>query len=85
MPGRARRRATLTRQDQLTHDLSTAVQYLHLCDEFLRTRTNDPAVRRDLTAFLAANGWPPPTGYSTFIDLLSFTTAALHRHLNDQR
>jgi len=85
MPSRVRRRATLTRQDQLTHDLSTAVEYLHLCDEFLRARTNDPAVRRDLTSFLAANGWPPPAGCNTFIDLLSFTTAALHRHLNDQR
>lgn len=85
MPGRVRRRATLTRQDQLTADLATAVKYLHICDEFLRTRTNDPAVQRDLTAFLTANGWPSPTGYNTFIDLLSFTTAALHRNLDNQQ
>ena len=56
MPTPARRRASLTRQDQLTHELSTAVEYLQLCDEFLRTRTNDPAVQRDLTTFLAGNG-----------------------------
>jgi hypothetical protein len=85
MPARVRRRATLTRQDQLTADLATAMEYLHLCDEFLRTRTNDPAVQRDLTTFLTANGWPPPGGYYTFIDMLSFTTTALHRRLNNQQ
>ena len=84
MPTPNRRRASLTRQDQLTRQLSAAVEFLQLCDEFLRTRTNDPAVQRDLTTFLAANGWPPPAGYCTFIDLLSFTTAALQRQLADQ-
>jgi hypothetical protein len=84
MPTRDRRRASLTRQDQLTRELTTAVEYLQLCDEFFRTRTNDPAVQRDLTTFLTANGWPPPTGYCTFIDLLSFTAAALRRQLTDQ-
>jgi len=84
MSAPARRRASLTRQDQLTRELSSAVEYLQLCDEFLRTQTNDPAVQRDLTTFLAGNGWPPPTGYCTFIDLLSFTTAALRRQLDAQ-
>jgi len=84
MSAPARRQASLTRQDQLTRELSSAVEYLQLCDEFLRTQTNDPTVQRDLTTFLAGNGWPPPTGYSTFIDLLSFTTAALRRQLDAQ-
>jgi hypothetical protein len=84
MPTPARRRATLARQDELTRQLDTALGFLQLCDEFLRTRTNDPAVQRDLTTFLAAHGWPAPGGYCTFIDLLSFTTAALQRQLADQ-
>jgi hypothetical protein len=49
------------------------------------TAANDHTVQRDLTTFLAANGWPRyPAGYGAFIDLLSFTTVALRRHLNRQ-
>jgi hypothetical protein len=77
MPVRSSRRA---RQDQLAHDLAAAAEYLDLCDGFLRSATNAPAVRSDLTEYLAANGWPQPTGYATFIDLLSFTAAKLQRH-----
>lgn len=84
MPTRVRRRASLTRQDQLAHDLKTATEYLQLCDGFFRAQTNAPAIKHDLTEYLAAHGWPRPTGYATFIDLLSFTAAALQRRLTDQ-
>jgi hypothetical protein len=85
MPARVSRRASLARQEQLAHDLTTAAEYLRLCDGFFRTRTNAPAVKHDLTEYLAAHGWPRPTGYATFIDLLSFTTAALQRRLTDEK
>jgi hypothetical protein len=77
MPARSSRRV---RQDQLAHDLAAAAEYLQLCDGFLRSTTNAPAVRSDLTEYLATHGWPRPAGYATFIDLLSFTAATLQRH-----
>jgi hypothetical protein len=59
----------------------TIANTLHHVDEFLRCHAS-PAVRAELRAYCAAQGWAPVGGTEAFLDSLGFTALAL-RHAID--
>jgi hypothetical protein len=55
----------------------TLLDTLRHLDEFLRCYAG-PAVRAELRAFCAAQGWSPVCGADAFVDSIGFTALALH-------